>query len=225
MIHTQLTVDDISCPDRMDFMPRSLTLRQKQGVESRERILDAAVDLIFENGYSGTSVAALCARSALPASSIYWHFGSKDGVVAAVVKRESERFFAELPTWESSSSGGDVVERFTRYMESVGAATREEPRFFRVLVTLAMEPVDISDDTIESIRRVRQSGLDFIAGPVSEVIAFLGSSKDPMEIATFCFAVLEGSAIGRRVDPEHISMPIVYRQIAQAAIALALAAD
>jgi AcrR family transcriptional regulator len=202
----------------------SMTLRQKQGAESRDRILDAAVEIIFENGYSATSMAALRARSSLTASSIYWHFGSKDGVVAAVVERESERYFAELPHWEDTE-GPDVLTRFTTYMEAVGAAAIEEPRFFRVLVTLAMEPADISEQTIESIRKVRQGGLEFLLGPVGDVVAAVGSTKDPVEIATFCFAVLEGSAIGRRVDPDHISIPVVYRQVAQAAIALARAED
>lgn len=204
----------------MSAVPTLMTLKQKQGAESRERILDAALGLIFESGYAGTTVSGLHKRSGLPGSSIYHHFGSKDGVIAALVNRESERFFDDLPQWVDCTSV-DAVERFREFMNAVGAAIHEDPKFFRVLVTLAMEPIDISEETIESIRRVREGGRLFLDGPISAMIEALGSRQDPKEISTFCLAVLEGSAIGRRVDPGMKGQDVVFRQLATAAIALA----
>jgi len=51
--------------------------RQELGARSRTAILDAALQLMSETGYDGTSVAKIAQKSGLPASSIYWHFGSK----------------------------------------------------------------------------------------------------------------------------------------------------
>lgn len=197
-----------------------MTMKQKQGAESREKILDAAVALIFERGYSGTTVSALCKRSGLLVSSVYHHFGSKDGVLAAVVKRESERFFGELPQWKDYA-GADTVEDFRSFMHAVGSAIREDPKFFRVLVTLTMEPADISEETIDSIRRVREGGRDYLYDPISAMVSALGSSRDPLEIAMFCLATLEGSAIGRRVDPGLTDQNTIFHQLATAAVALA----
>ncbi|MGW0653880.1 TetR/AcrR family transcriptional regulator, partial [Streptomyces umbrinus] len=56
-------------------MTRPQTARKKRanGVESRQRILDATVEIAGERGYQGTSIAAVSAKCGLPASSIYWH--------------------------------------------------------------------------------------------------------------------------------------------------------
>ncbi|WP_345068286.1 TetR/AcrR family transcriptional regulator [Leifsonia kafniensis] len=199
-------------------------MKQKQGAESREKILDAAVGLIFERGYSGTTISALCKRSGLLVSSVYHHFGSKDGVLAAVVKRESERFFTELPRWDDFP-GEDVVLRFRSFMEAVGSAIHEDPKFFRILVTLSMEPADISDETIDSIRRVREGGRHYLDESISAMVEAVHSSHDPVEISSFCLAVLEGSAIGRRIEPGVLVHDLVFRQLATAAIALASAPE
>ena len=49
-------------------------------------------------GYSGTSVSDIARESGLPASSIYWHFASKTGVLTAVMERGAARFFGDLET-------------------------------------------------------------------------------------------------------------------------------
>src|SRR6478752_3830377 len=68
-----------------------------RGTRSRERVLDAAEGLMAEQGYDAASVAALVERAGIPASSIYHYFGSKEGVLLAVMERGAERFFEALP--------------------------------------------------------------------------------------------------------------------------------
>src|SRR5271165_791242 len=75
---------------------RRLTQRQKQGALSRDEILDAAEALMARQGYDGASISAICSECGLPASSIYWHFGSKEGVLAAVMERGATRYFATI---------------------------------------------------------------------------------------------------------------------------------
>lgn len=79
--------------------PRTERRKRSNGVESRQRILDAAVEISGERGYEGTSIAAVSATCGLPASSIYWHFKDKDDLIAAVIERSFETWLAavELP--------------------------------------------------------------------------------------------------------------------------------
>ncbi|MEU5878757.1 TetR/AcrR family transcriptional regulator [Spirillospora sp. NPDC047279] len=60
---------------------------------TRERILDAALELIQRNGFPGTTVTAIEERAGLsPGSgSFYRHFRSKEAVFRAVFERELER--------------------------------------------------------------------------------------------------------------------------------------
>ena len=120
-------------------MSRPQTTRKKRanGVESRQRILDATVEIAGERGYEGTSIAAVSAKCGLPASSIYWHFGSKSGVLGAVMERGAQRFFA-------AASPGDLDqqpeprERVRRLLEQAVASMRQNPQFLRLFIVLLL---------------------------------------------------------------------------------------
>ena len=47
-----------------------------QGAESRERLLQGAIDLISERGYAATCVDAICRHAGTAISGLYWHFKS-----------------------------------------------------------------------------------------------------------------------------------------------------
>ena len=65
------------------------TTHQKveQGARSREALLDAAIELIADGGYTATGVDAIARRSGVVKSALYWHFGSKDGLLIAALER------------------------------------------------------------------------------------------------------------------------------------------
>ncbi len=86
-------------------MTAARTKRQLQGDQSREEILDAATRLMAARGYAGTSVSDIARESGLPASSIYWHFASKTGVLTAVMERGAARFFGDLEAADPQPGG------------------------------------------------------------------------------------------------------------------------
>jgi TetR/AcrR family transcriptional regulator, mexJK operon transcriptional repressor len=53
------------------------------------KILDAATDLFFEQGYERVTVDAIVAKAGGSKSNVYKHFGGKEGLLFAVVERES----------------------------------------------------------------------------------------------------------------------------------------
>jgi AcrR family transcriptional regulator len=60
----------------MDDESETRPPKTAQGAASRERLLDAAIELIAERGYSASSVEALCRRAGVAKTALYWHFGS-----------------------------------------------------------------------------------------------------------------------------------------------------
>ncbi|WP_026416095.1 TetR/AcrR family transcriptional regulator [Actinomadura oligospora] len=58
----------------------------------RDRLLDAAVDLAFEAGPSGVTVAAVARSAGAPSGSVYHRFPSAMALLAAVWLRTLERF-------------------------------------------------------------------------------------------------------------------------------------
>jgi TetR/AcrR family transcriptional regulator, transcriptional repressor for nem operon len=63
----------------------------EHGRQTRERILDAAAELIAERGADGTSLDDVRAATSASKSQLYHYFGDKRGLVHAVIDRQCER--------------------------------------------------------------------------------------------------------------------------------------
>lgn len=108
------------------------------GEESRQKILDAATAIASERGYEGTSISLVSARSGLPASSIYWHFKDKDGLIAAVIERSFGEWLAAAGGGPDESRGS-VVERLAAGARRTAKALETSPDFLRLGLMLALE--------------------------------------------------------------------------------------
>lgn len=65
-----------------------------QGRTTRDRILDAAAELIAEHGAVGTSLDDVLAATHTSKSQLYHYFGDKQGLVQAVCDRQCEQVLA-----------------------------------------------------------------------------------------------------------------------------------
>jgi AcrR family transcriptional regulator len=72
----------------------------KRSDATRERLFEAAVDLIGERGYQGTTVDDIVARAGVAKGTVYYHFAGKTELVQALLTdgldKLSEAFRAEV---------------------------------------------------------------------------------------------------------------------------------
>lgn len=190
-----------------------LTRRQQQGANSREQILDATERLMATRGYAATSISDIRKACGLPASSIYWHFGSKDGVLAAVMERGADRFFAAIP------AGGTIDEQ----LAVLSALQSEHPEFLRFLYLLALER---SDDPVvtEVVRRVRDTAISRFADAVRQLLP-PGLAPDraerlTAELTAFAVAQSDGVFFAKHLESAHTDVARMYRRLWQAVTAL-----
>ncbi|GII67097.1 TetR family transcriptional regulator [Sphaerisporangium krabiense] len=69
-------------------VPKGSTLDPER---TRATILEAATRVLYERGLDGIGVAELCARIGVSKETLYRHFGTKDGLVEAMLRARSER--------------------------------------------------------------------------------------------------------------------------------------
>lgn len=68
-----------------------------RGVDTRTRILESALELFAQNGYYKTSISQIVEKSASYRAAIEWHFGSKQGILIALLENYLEnRFLKDL---------------------------------------------------------------------------------------------------------------------------------
>jgi AcrR family transcriptional regulator len=113
--------------------------QRANGVASRRKIIEAALDIASERGYEGTSIAAVSERSGLPASSIYWHFANKDVLIAAVIEHSFEQWHTAQAIPPADEERPDPRESLVASMRRAGAAIADAPDFLRLGLMLALE--------------------------------------------------------------------------------------
>jgi AcrR family transcriptional regulator len=67
-----------------------------EGQTSRQQILDCAARVFRENGYAAATLRDIAAAAGIRTASIYYHFGSKDEIVAEVLNIAVRTVFAEV---------------------------------------------------------------------------------------------------------------------------------
>ena len=82
--------------------PRPLT---RKGQETRQRIVDAAADLIFQQGVAHTTIDDVRAAAEVPSSQLYHYFDDKPALVRAVVDHQADTIVAGQETFELTQLG------------------------------------------------------------------------------------------------------------------------
>jgi AcrR family transcriptional regulator len=72
---------------------------------TRAAMLEAATVVFYERGLDGVGIAELCSSVGASKETLYRHFGSKDGLIAAVLQARSDRNNAWLR--RAAAAGGD----------------------------------------------------------------------------------------------------------------------
>ncbi|WP_169702012.1 TetR/AcrR family transcriptional regulator [Janibacter terrae] len=163
------------------------------GLASRDRILVAAAEVARERGVTGATIAAVCKRSGLPVSSLYWYFSDKDALFAEVVRTSFARWLAESPGW--GAQPGDVLDHVGQILQATEETLRRRPSFLNIGMQVLLE-------TGEDTRQTRQAYLDVRAQTLTMLIVWLeralGQVADPqltMDVAVLVRALSEGLVV------------------------------
>ncbi|HEY5792512.1 MAG TPA: TetR/AcrR family transcriptional regulator [Chthoniobacterales bacterium] len=82
---------------------------------AKERLTDAALEMIWENSYGATSVDAICERANVRKGSFYYFFKSKSELAAAALEADWKKHQADLDAIFSPTV--PPLERFQRHFE------------------------------------------------------------------------------------------------------------
>lgn len=68
--------------------------------QKREKLLDAARQLIHQQGYRQTTLAHIAEQSGVPLGNVYYYFKTKDDLARAVITEHRADFEAMFAAWE-----------------------------------------------------------------------------------------------------------------------------
>jgi AcrR family transcriptional regulator len=183
--------------------------RSERGDVSRERILESATELFSQRGYAGTGVDQLAARSAIAKTAIYYHFGNKEGLLAAVLERAATAWIDGIR--EASRQAGGPIERLDRALLGMRAMLEEKPWILKLLQILALEVAEEKPEIRATLQSILRRARDAFVSGMREA---LGADVPGAEtIAGLILAFLDGISLGLHLAPEEISLDEVFEEI------------
>ena len=170
----------------------------RRGVRSRELVLDAAERVMAEHGFEAATLARVVEEAGIPMSSVYHYFGSKDGILLAVMERGADRFFADLP--DLTRRPGRPAQHLARVVSAVVGTLQRHPDFLRLLIVFAAQPPADDGEIQAVIRRIREHALDFLRAQIA--VAFGDDPRSPVtdRLARFALAAIDGAFVAIQAD-------------------------
>lgn len=202
-----------------ELPPSEADTARKQ--ESRTTILDAAERLMAGSGYSGTSISAIQRASGLPPSSIYWHFGSKEGVLAAVMERGAHAFFAAVPEGDEPDEG--VESSIDRQLMATADLLATHPNFLRLFYMLSLE-LHADEAVAHVIRQVRDAAIVGFRSRIERLLpegtSEATGTRVASELAAVAVAMSDGIFFADHLEPGTTDVRRLYRRILQTVLTL-----
>lgn len=186
-------------------------------MRSRELVLDAAERVMAEQGFEAATLARVVEEAGIPMSSVYHYYGSKNGILLAVMERGAQRFFADLPDWNRRI--GRPAEHLTTALSTAAQTLERHPNFLRLLIVFALQPPTRSGDEIEVVvARVRRLGLDRLREQIA--IAFGDDPDSPVTIrlARMALAIIDGAFVASQAD-RTVTLEDILEPVAPAVVA------
>lgn len=187
------------------------TTHQKleQGARSREALLDAAIELIASGGYTATGVDAIARRSGVVKSALYWHFGSKEGLLVAALERTAADWVAEL---ENAVTGAATPEeRLENLIERVRELFVDRPDRVRLILSALIERGGNNEEVRAGVARILGVMRSAIARGMAPVIPI---PEERVEgLAALTLQTLAGAFIDYFAEPDRESFESRLRVI------------
>jgi TetR/AcrR family transcriptional regulator, transcriptional repressor for nem operon len=172
--------------------------------DMKERLMDAAMDLIWENSYGTTSVDAICEGAGAKKGSFYYFFKSKSELAAAALEADWNKKRKEMDAIFSPTV--PALERFERYFEFVHNRLVEvQKRCGNILGCPLMSigsEVSTQDQVVrDAVDRILDRKISYFISAIRDAHAQgLIIAPDPEAKAKALFACYEGTLAQARIQ-------------------------
>jgi AcrR family transcriptional regulator len=155
-----------------------------------QQLIEAAVELIAERGYAGMSVDAVCRRAGIVKSGLYWNFGSKEGLLNAVVDHVAADWIEGIR--QAAYRQGGALERLDHTLSELHRMMRDRPEGLRVLLVVLLERSAVDPATRAALERFFKSAREAVAQGIVDAVGPCMAARDVELVAELWLFMFEG---------------------------------
>lgn len=200
--------------------------RLRHGEASRQLILEETEKIASERGYAGTTIGLVSRRTGLPPSSVYWHFGGKDELLAETVTYSHERWLATAEPWEPPHGTRPLTDQVVARLTRAVAVVALKPEFWRLGNLLVLERRIEQPPARQRYLEVRLATVARLAEWWSSVCASVGVEDPdlPRRLAGLHFAAMDGLSVAARAGRQRWDAERLIAIVARGLVAQVIAA-
>jgi len=105
--------------------------------DKRDRLVDAADELIYQQTFNSTTLADIATKADVPLGNVYYYFKTKDDILKAVVQKRAAALEARFSAWEQEFS--NAKERLRAFIGSNTETSNTTARFGCEMGSLCQE--------------------------------------------------------------------------------------
>ena len=172
--------------------------------DMKDRLMEAAMDLMWQNSYGAASVDAICERAGAKKGSFYYFFKSKSELAAAALEADWKKKRVEMDSIFSPTV--PPLERFDRYFEFVSERLADvQKKCGSILGCPFMSvgsEISTQDQIVrEAIDRIMDRKLQFFVSAVRDAASEgLIETTDPVAKAQALFSSYQGTIAQARIQ-------------------------
>ncbi len=163
-------------------------------VTTRDRLLAAASWLFCHMGFQATGVDAIARRAGTAKTSLYKHFGNKDGLIEAVLEREGAAwrawFFTEMGKKETNAEGRLLA------MFDILELWFADPQFFGCPFINAAGEFDIQNTRLRKIIMAHKAHLNGWIAAQAEMLGI----KDSRTTVEYFTVLMDGAIVAAQIS-------------------------
>ncbi len=179
-------------PSPLDSVYR-FGMRYKAGLETRDRILEAARSLIAERGLEGTTIKAICEEAGVLPGSFYNLFASKEQAILTVVREAIDAVDPD-PEHQGTDTLDELVTAYVRFVE-------DQPDLSRVYIRIGVSGAGSSPELTGRMIRHHQERVERFAAAMKRQSPEIPPALARRRGETLVLA-LNGIALHRVIDPD-----------------------
>jgi TetR/AcrR family transcriptional regulator, fatty acid metabolism regulator protein len=161
---------------------KSLTKRQEQALETKDRIYSAAIDLMDREGFENITIADISQQAGVSVGAFYHYFTSKNDILAEIFHKADEYFSTQVISGlKTGSTPKKIVEFFDHYAKfNVSSGMELTQQLFNPKIKFFIKKdrpmLTLLEDLIQEGQERKEIRAD----------------EDPEELSRFLFVVARG---------------------------------
>ncbi len=185
--------------------------QEQRKAETRARLLVAAADLFAEHGVDAVSVDAVAEAAGRTSGAVYAHFGSKQGLLLALLESWKDSLLTVLlaEVAISDSPAGELAAVWETLAGGADGATGRWSLLEHELWLRAARDDEVAGVLRSRDAEARRYSARELAGWTTRVGA--RPAFEPEELAVLVKALVTGLAMQRRLDPSSVPDAVALR--------------